>query len=182
MALDSKGDSGQFRCGQAENGALGTTEERRKMGRAERVVDLTHRLPTHEEMSSAADAATALAKARNEDGSLTVFVDGDGKEVRLAPAIGEIVIDLLGILASNNMVTIVPTGAELTTQQAADLLNVSRPYLSGLLKKGTIDHVQVGSHRRVRFEDLMAYKQKRDAGRRGALREMARLGQEFDAD
>ena len=152
------------------------------MGHADRVVALTKRLPTHDEMTNAADAATALARARNDDGSLTIFVDADGKEVRLAPAVGDVVIDLLGLLARNNMVTIVPTGAELTTQQAADLLNVSRPYLSGLLKDGTIDHIQVGSHRRVRLEDLMAYKARRDAGRRGALREMARLGQDFDAD
>lgn len=152
------------------------------MGHADRVVALTKRLPTHDEMTNAADAATALARARNDDGSLTIFVDADGKEMRLAPAVGDVVIDLLGLLARNNMVTIVPTGAELTTQQAADLLNVSRPYLSGLLKDGTIDHIQVGSHRRVRLEDLMAYKARRDAGRRGALREMARLGQDFDAD
>lgn len=152
------------------------------MGHADRVVALTKRLPTHDEMTNAADAATALARARNDDGSLTIFVDADGKEMRLAPAVGDVVIDLLGLLARNNMVTIVPTGAELTTQQAADLLNVSRPYLSGLLKDGTIEHVQVGSHRRVRLEDLMAYKARRDAGRRGALREMARLGQDFDAD
>lgn len=152
------------------------------MGQADRVVALTKRLPTHDEMTNAADAATALAKARNDDGSLTIFVDADGKEMRLAPAVGDVVIDLLGLLARNNMVTIVPTGAELTTQQAADLLNVSRPYLSSLLKDGTIDHIQVGSHRRVRLEDLMAYKARRDAGRRGALREMARLGQQFDAD
>lgn len=152
------------------------------MGQADRVVALTKRLPTHDEMTNAADAATALAKARNDDGSLTIFVDADGKEMRLAPAVGDVVIDLLGLLARNNMVTIVPTGAELTTQQAADLLNVSRPYLSSLLKDGTIAHIQVGSHRRVRLEDLMAYKARRDAGRRGALREMARLGQQFDAD
>ncbi|MYA88714.1 MAG: helix-turn-helix domain-containing protein [Boseongicola sp. SB0662_bin_57] len=80
------------------------------------------------------------------------------------------------------MVTLVPTGAMLTTQQAADILNVSRPFLSKLLIENKIPHVPVGSHRRVMFEDLMAYKAKRDGARKAALDELADLGQEFDAN
>lgn len=144
------------------------------------IVDLAERLPTIEEMESAAEAASALARARNGNGSLTIPIAGEG-DVRLAPAIADVIIELLGILARNNMVTIVPTGAELTTQQAADLLNVSRPYISKLLKEEKIDHVRVGSHRRVPLSALMAYKAERDAGRKAALRELARLGQEYDA-
>jgi excisionase family DNA binding protein len=144
------------------------------------VIDLAERLPTVEEMESAAEAASALARARNENGSLTIPIAGEG-EVRLAPAIAEVIIELLGVLARNNMVTIVPTGAELTTQQAADMLNVSRPYISKLIKEGKLEHVRVGSHRRVPLDALMAYKARRDAGRTLALRELARLGQEYDA-
>ena len=68
----------------------------------------------------------------------------------------------------------------LTTQQAADILNVSRPFLSKLLKEDKIPHVPVGSHRRVMFADLMAYKEQRDSTRKATLNELADLGQEFD--
>lgn len=142
--------------------------------------DLTHRLPTKDEVASAADAATALANAREADGGLVIAKMKGHGPVRLAPAICDLIIDMLGHVARGDMVTLVPIGAMLTTQQAADLLNVSRPYLSQLLKDKKIPFVPVGSHRRVKFEDLMAYKQIRDASRNQALDELARLGQEFD--
>ena len=90
-------------------------------------------------------------------------------------------MDLLGHIARGEMVTIVARDTMLTTQEAADILNVSRPFLSGLLKKGAIPFIPVGSHRRVMYDDLMAYKARRDAAREAALDELARLGQEFDA-
>ncbi len=144
------------------------------------VTDLTQRLPTHDEVASAAEASRALAQAQAEHGSLQ-FSGMNGDQVQIAPAIADLVVDLLGHIAQGNMVTLVPTGAMLTTQQAADILNVSRPFLSKLLKENEIPHVPVGSHRRVMFEDLMIYKTKRDRVREAALDELADLGQEFDA-
>lgn len=151
------------------------------MAEAAFVADLTRRLPTPEEIDSAAEAATALAQAKEGDGKL-VIASADGRELRIAPAISELLVDLLGHVARGDMVTLVPTGALLTTQQAADILNVSRPFLSGLLKKGELPFIPIGSHRRVMHADLMAYKVRRDAARNSALEELARLGQEFDAD
>ena len=107
--------------------------------------------------------------------------NASGKGVRLAPAISDLVINLLGGVASGRTVTLVPTGAMLTTQQAADILGVSRPYLSKLLKSGEIPFVSVGSHRRVMHADLMDYEDRRDAARHAALDDLAHLGQEFDA-
>ena len=146
-----------------------------------KVTDLTQRLPTRDEIASAAEASRALAQAQAESGSLQ-FSGMNGEKAQLAPAIADLIVDLLGHIAQGNMVTLVPTGAMLTTQQAADILNVSRPFLSKLLKENEIPHVPVGSHRRVMFEDLMTYKAKRDATRRAALDELADMGQEFDAN
>lgn len=151
------------------------------MPRDANVIELTRRLPTNDEIESAAEASRALAHAQSKSGRL-VLSGENGNHVQLAPAIADLIVNLLGHVASGNMVTLVPTGAMLTTQQAADILNVSRPFLSKLLKENQIPHVLVGSHRRVMFADLMVYKERRDSTRRAALNELADLGQEFDAN
>ena len=150
------------------------------MKNAPGAVDLGHRLPTQDEIACAAQAVTTLADARGGNGVLAIQCE-NGESVRLAPAIADLVIDLLGGVASGRTVTLVPTGLMLTTQQAADILGVSRPHLSKLLKSGKIPFVSVGSHRRVMHSDLMAYVDLRDAARHAVLDDLARLGQKFDA-
>jgi excisionase family DNA binding protein len=73
-----------------------------------------------------------------------------------------------------------PDRAELTTQQAADFLNVSRPDLIGLLGEQRIPYRMVGTHRRIRFEDLRDYKRQDDQHRRGVIDELTQLGQDLD--
>ena len=150
------------------------------MSNATDAVDLGHRFPTEDEIACAAQAVTVLAHARGGNSVLAIQRE-DGESVRLAPGIADLVIDLLGSVASGQTVMMVPAGAMLTTQQAADILGVSRPHLSKMLKTGKIPFVSVGSHRRVMRADLMAYIDRRDAARRAALNDLARLGQEFDA-
>lgn len=85
---------------------------------------------------------------------------------------------LLTPLSRGDGVLLVPVHKELTTQQAADVLGVSRQYLIRLLGEGHIPFSRTGTHRRLRYEDVLAYKEKRDAERRAALDEMAQMTQE----
>lgn len=86
---------------------------------------------------------------------------------------------ILTEMAKGNAVTLVPIDAELTTQQAAHLLNVSRPFLIEQLEKGVIAYRKVGTHRRVMFKDLMQYKQEMDRNRLKALEQLSAIDQEL---
>lgn len=140
---------------------------------------LMERPPTRDEIDSAAHAATAIAVAMELDGGLKVSGE-NGEAVKIAPAVGQLIIELLGHVSNGNMVTLVPVGTMLTTQEAADMLNVSRPYLTKLLLRGEIKFEQVGSHRRVRIDELMRYRDEKAKKQDTALADLARLGQEFD--
>jgi excisionase family DNA binding protein len=86
---------------------------------------------------------------------------------------------VLSLLESGHGVQIIPKDAELTTQQAADVLNVSRPYVIGLLESGQIPFRRVGRHRRITFKSLMEYKRRDDLQRRAAADDLADLSQEL---
>jgi len=104
---------------------------------------------------------------------------GDGVSVTVPREAFELFLEVLRQTANGNAVTIVPVHAELTTQQAADHLTVSRPFLIGLLESGKLPFRLVGSHRRVRFADLMAYKDADDKRRRDALDALTEEGQKL---
>lgn len=99
--------------------------------------------------------------------------DGAKAVVNLPRAAFDLLIDMLSQLASGHAVTVVPVHAELTTQQAADLLNVSRPFLVSLLEQGRIPFHRVGNHRRVRFQDLMDYRRRQTRESKAALADLA---------
>lgn len=86
---------------------------------------------------------------------------------------------ILALLAAGRGVQLIPDTAELTTQQAADFMNVSRPFLIGLLKQGEIPYRMVGTHRRVRFEDLREYRRRDDLAHRQAADELTGLSEEL---
>jgi excisionase family DNA binding protein len=140
---------------------------------------LMERPPTREEIDSAAHAATAIAIAMELDGGLKISSE-NGEAVKIAPAVGNLIIELLGHVSNGNMVTLVPVGTMLTTQEAADMLNISRPFLTKLLLRGDIDFEQVGSHRRIRVDELMRYREDKARRQEAAMIELSRLGQEFD--
>ncbi|MFN0197776.1 MAG: excisionase family DNA-binding protein, partial [Planctomycetaceae bacterium] len=99
--------------------------------------------------------------------------------IRLPMSAVRMLIDILTEMAKGNAVTLIPIHAELTTQQAADLVNVSRPFLVEQLEKGVIPYRMVGTHRRVLFKDLMDYKRNIDEKRLKVLEELSALDQEL---
>jgi excisionase family DNA binding protein len=122
-----------------------------------------------------------LLKSRRRDLRLRVEQGTKAGETIAIPMPAlRLLANILSEMAKGNTVTLVPIHSELTTQQAADLLNVSRPYLIGLLERGIIPFRLVGQHRRVRLDDLMAYKRRDDAARRQIADELTADAQELE--
>jgi excisionase family DNA binding protein len=103
----------------------------------------------------------------------------DGQAIDLPESIFQLLRQVVHILAQGDSVSIVAVHKELTTQQAADILNVSRPHLISLLEQGVISFSHTGKHRRVKFGDLIAYKRQRDESRRAELAELTRASEEL---
>ncbi len=143
---------------------------------------LSERLPTSEEAEKAGKAGTLLAQYMDRRGGLSLHVKKGAKNavVEVPPAITRLVLDALQVVGKGDGVKLVPFGGEISTQQAADLLNVSRPFLVNLIDSKEIPHHKVGTHRRLRAEDVLAYKHRRDKTRNAALTRLARLGKEID--
>ncbi|HEV2634789.1 MAG TPA: helix-turn-helix domain-containing protein [Actinocrinis sp.] len=123
-------------------------------------------------------------QAHSQDSSdIEILVEGGGNDALVVPrAVVELVAHMLGQLAQGRGVSVIPSQAELSTQQAADMLNVSRPYLIGLLETGKIPFRTVGRHRRITFEDLAEYKRHDDLERRSAADDLADLAQDLGLD
>jgi excisionase family DNA binding protein len=115
-------------------------------------------------------------------GADPVTINGElaGDDALVVPREAAVLLaQVLGYLASGEGVAVMPESAELTTQQAAEFLNVSRPYLIKLLETGKIPFRLVGTHRRVRFRDLREYKNRDDLERRRAADDLTGLSQEL---
>lgn len=139
-------------------------------------------LPTLEEAEAAKLSSRALSKyANNERLSLKVTQDDGETDDLILPGFAiNLLLDVLTEMSKGNAVTVMPIHAELSTQEAANLLNVSRPFLVGLLEQGAIPFRKVGAHRRVMAKDVMAYKQKTDQERLSKLSELTAQAQELD--
>lgn len=110
-----------------------------------------------------------LERILNAENSQPRLVGSNGEEILLPESVYTALQQVIQAMASGQSITIVPQDREMTTQQAADFLNVSRPYLIKLLEQGEIPYSKVGSHRRVGSKELIAYKAQRNAERRQHL-------------
>jgi len=124
---------------------------------------------------SAAELSQLLSEQPDTD---RASVKMNGHDLILPRQAISLLRDVLADMAQGNAVTIVPMHAEMTTQQAANILNVSRPYLVKLLERGELSYTKVGTHRRIRFEDLMVYKQKMKQQSTQAMDELVEEAQE----
>jgi len=143
---------------------------------------LGKRLPDDDEQGSANRLRQILASQMSEgtdEVKLRILVDNKPTTIALHRSLSELLLELLRVVGAGDAVTLVPLHQQLTTQQAADILNVSRPYLIKLLEEGVMDHHKVGRHRRIAARDVFAYKQKMATERAVALSELAAADSEF---
>ncbi|KEZ07570.1 DNA-binding protein [Burkholderia sp. MSh2] len=139
--------------------------------------------PVEREMRAAVEGQRALAASlatRTEIPRIQIFDDENrAHQIELPTSALRLLVDILAELADGNAVKVVPVHAELTTQEAADLLNVSRPHLIKLLEADALSHHKTGKHRGVRFSDLMRYKAERDRASADAMEELSWQAQQF---
>ena len=135
--------------------------------------------PTEREAELARDSSRLLAACigRGPTARLRV-IDAEG-DIEVPVSALRMLVDILANMAEGNAVSIVPVHAQLTTQQAADFLGVSRPYLVGLVEKGELPHEKVGTHRRIYFRDLLAYRKRRMGKSKAALDALATQAQKL---
>jgi excisionase family DNA binding protein len=138
-------------------------------------------LPSEADAVLAKETSRVLASHLRDGDPVKLRIVGDSSRetVALPASAAQLLIRLLEEMSRGNAVTLIPVHAELTTQEAADMLNISRPSLIQLLDEGKIEYRRVGTHRRVRFESLMKYKRQAETARRAALAELAAYDQEL---
>jgi excisionase family DNA binding protein len=140
-------------------------------------------IPTDKDISLAEESSRKLSAyiQSTNDPAFQLIKKGKGGEKILIPADAlRLLVAILSQMAKGNAVTLIPVHAELTTQEAADLLNVSRPFLVNLLEEGKIPFRRVGSRRRVFAKDVLRYKEEIDKKRLKILEELANEAQKHN--
>lgn len=140
-------------------------------------------LPSEEDITLARESGRALSTVLHTRAA-TQQIDfhdekGEVRTVRMPTSALRLLLEVLTEIGQGNAVSIIPIHAELTTQEAADVLNVSRPFLVQLLEKGVMPFHRTGTHRRVRYQEVIDYKKCIDAERRKALDDLAAEAQKL---
>ena len=140
-------------------------------------------LPDEKENSAAVESSRQLAaflSIKSEIQRIELIGEKQRREIVEIPTFAlRLLGEILSELALGNAVKVVPIHAELTTQEGADMLNVSRPHLVKLLDEGALPHTKTGRHRRIKFSDLMNYKEQRARSSYASMDELAAQAQEL---
>ncbi len=139
-------------------------------------------VPSARDARLAKTARRALERSEPFDKSLRVQIEAAGQEATtldLPPVVARLLMDVLKETAAGKAVSLVAVEADVTTQQAAAILNVSRPFVVGLIDKGLLPARMVGNQRRLPLRDVLAYKADNRARRHEALDEMTALDQKL---
>ncbi|SRR6056297_255406 len=142
------------------------------------------KLPTREEQEVARQGKDALERISGKHTSpseaIEIGVEGEEDHVKIPASAFKFLSHILDLMAQGKAISIIPSDTEVTTQQAADMLNVSRPHVVKLLEEKEIPFHRVGTHRRIKLQDLEAYREKMEHEREEALTELAQQAQELD--
>lgn len=133
----------------------------------------------HEERADLAKLSRELHRAMQLDEPRCSLIGPQGERFAIPESIFYLLARVAEVLERGDAISLIPVHQELTTQQSADLLNVSRQYLVRLLDDGQIPYTRTGKHRRLRIDDVMAYKQKRDKERNERFDELIRMSEEY---
>jgi excisionase family DNA binding protein len=149
-------------------------------------LDLEMVLDSKEDLELAKAAQRCIVSSLDHSKAINIAIveDGVGRlsespVLRLPPKVLRLFADVLGSLAQGKAIAVMPKELDVTTQEAAMFLNVSRPYLVRLLEEGKIPFHKVGTHRRIRFEDVVQYKEDRQKISKDALQKLADQAQEL---
>ncbi|MFL5702020.1 MAG: helix-turn-helix domain-containing protein [Ktedonobacteraceae bacterium] len=124
-------------------------------------------------------ALTQIRGALADRNQVPKLVGSDGQYIELPQSIFEVLRQIVSHMMSGRAIFIVPETKTLTTQEAADVLGVSRPYLIKLLDQHKMPYTRLGLHRRILFSDLMRYREQRDRERERALDDIAQMSQDL---
>jgi excisionase family DNA binding protein len=149
--------------------------------------DVIDRLESKEDVELAKAAQRCIVSALDHSHAVNIAILEDGVDrledspiLKLPPKVLRLFAAMLGSLAQGHAVTMMPTEMYVSTQEAAMFLNVSRPHLVKMLEEGKLPYHKVGTHRRIRFEDVVAYKEERRKISQTALQELVDQAQELD--
>ncbi|OWY72030.1 hypothetical protein B7486_07465 [cyanobacterium TDX16] len=139
-------------------------------------------LPSQDDQSLAKESSRLLSPFANDSLRVKVIGEGDAmsREIVIPVAAVRLLCRLLNEMALGNAVTLIPIHAEMTTQEAADLLGVSRPFVIKEIESGKIEFKKVGTHRRIAIKEILRYKQKIDSSRAKTLNDLAAQAQELN--